>query len=181
MPERGTPARSDDGIPSLDRRLTPDVPRMYAFDVHCNSYFPLFMALYGAHRATLAACACSAVTPALRLSPRLRSGAVLPEPAAACARLCLRRAVEHALRRKPVVLPLHAVLGLQRCASADHLRLAGKAGTDAAVLATALPFLERTELFLYPIGGIALLTPFSILVGFNPTRAVLGLYFDRAV
>jgi hypothetical protein len=42
---------------------------------------------------------------------------------------------------------------------------------------TALPFLERTELFLYPIAGIALLTPFSILLGFNPSRALLTLYF----
>ena len=41
----------------------------------------------------------------------------------------------------------------------------------------ALPFLERTELFLYPIAGIALLTPFSILLGFNPSRALLTLYF----
>ena len=24
--------------------------RMYAFDVHCNSYFPLFIALYGTLR-----------------------------------------------------------------------------------------------------------------------------------
>ena len=23
--------------------------RLYAFDVHCNSYFPLFLQLYGAH------------------------------------------------------------------------------------------------------------------------------------
>lgn len=23
--------------------------RMYAFDVHCNSYFPLFILLYGKH------------------------------------------------------------------------------------------------------------------------------------
>ena len=41
----------------------------------------------------------------------------------------------------------------------------------------ALPFLERTELFLYPIAGIALLTPFAILAGFNPSKRVLAAYF----
>ena len=41
----------------------------------------------------------------------------------------------------------------------------------------ALPFLERTELFLYTIAGIALLTPFAIVAGFNPCRSVLGIYF----
>lgn len=31
--------------------LLPGLPcRMYAFDVHCNSYFPLFLLLYGAPR-----------------------------------------------------------------------------------------------------------------------------------
>lgn len=43
----------------------------------------------------------------------------------------------------------------------------------------ALPFLERTELFLYPIAGIMLLTPFAILSGFNPSRAVLSVYFGK--
>ena len=41
----------------------------------------------------------------------------------------------------------------------------------------ALPFLERTELFLYPIAGVALLTPFAILAGFNPSKRVLAAYF----
>ena len=41
----------------------------------------------------------------------------------------------------------------------------------------ALPFLERTELFLYPIGGLALAVPLAILAGFNPTRFVMGIYF----
>ena len=41
----------------------------------------------------------------------------------------------------------------------------------------ALPFLERTELFLYPVALLAVATPFSLLVGWNPTRFVLNLYF----
>jgi hypothetical protein len=39
--------------------------------------------------------------------------------------------------------------------------------------------LERTELFLYPIAAIVLVLPFSILGGFNPSRAVLSFYFGR--
>ena len=42
---------------------------------------------------------------------------------------------------------------------------------------SALPFLERTELFLYPIGLLLVATPFSMLAGFNPSRFTLGLYF----
>ena len=42
---------------------------------------------------------------------------------------------------------------------------------------SALPFLERTELFLYPIGAIALIAPLATLAGFNPSRFVLGIYF----
>lgn len=44
---------------------------------------------------------------------------------------------------------------------------------------SALPFLERTELFLYPIAGVALVVPFSILARFNPTAFVLQLYFGQ--
>jgi hypothetical protein len=55
---------------------------------------------------------------------------------------------------------------------------ASKLGTAADAHApAALPFLERTELFLYPIAGIALLTPFAILAGFNPSKRVLAAYF----
>jgi len=41
----------------------------------------------------------------------------------------------------------------------------------------ALPFLEHTELFLYPIGVICIALPFTILTGFNPTRFALSIYF----
>jgi hypothetical protein len=42
---------------------------------------------------------------------------------------------------------------------------------------SALPFLEHTEVFLYPIVGIVLLVPFAVLTGFNPTRFTLTIYF----
>ena len=41
----------------------------------------------------------------------------------------------------------------------------------------ALPFLENTEFFLYPAAAACVLAPFAILVAFNPTRFVLGVYF----
>ena len=40
-----------------------------------------------------------------------------------------------------------------------------------------LPFLEHTALLVYPIALIMLVTPLAILVGFNPTKFVLGIYF----
>ena len=43
---------------------------------------------------------------------------------------------------------------------------------------SALPFLEHTELFLWPIPIFVLLLPGLILTGFNPSRFVLGLFFS---
>ncbi|KAF7071863.1 hypothetical protein CFC21_077099 [Triticum aestivum] len=40
-----------------------------------------------------------------------------------------------------------------------------------------LPFLDRTTFFLYPIGLVIILSPLMILIGFNPTRYFLSLYF----
>jgi hypothetical protein len=42
---------------------------------------------------------------------------------------------------------------------------------------SALPFLEHTELFLWPIPMFVMLLPFLILSGFNPSRFILGLFF----
>ena len=104
------------------------LPRMYAFDVHCNSYFPLFIALYVLQ---------------FLLSPLLLAPGFLP---------C-------------------ALSNCQYAASLSYYHYLQFLGYNA------LPFLERTELFLYPVGGIAIMTPLAIIAGFNPTRAVLGLYF----
>ena len=41
--------RPASGCMAKPPELLPTYPRrMYAFDVHCNSYFPLFLLLYGA-------------------------------------------------------------------------------------------------------------------------------------
>lgn len=42
---------------------------------------------------------------------------------------------------------------------------------------SALPFLEHTEVFLWPIAMLLLSIPFSLLFGFNPSCFTLALYF----
>ena len=42
---------------------------------------------------------------------------------------------------------------------------------------SALPFLEHTEVFLWPVAAILLVVPFAVLAGFNPTRFTLNIYF----
>ena len=42
---------------------------------------------------------------------------------------------------------------------------------------SALPFLEHTEVFLWPVAAILVVVPFAVLAGFNPTRFTLNIYF----
>ena len=42
---------------------------------------------------------------------------------------------------------------------------------------SALPFLEQTDLFLYPIGLIGIVALFAVLFHFNPAIFTLGIYF----
>lgn len=42
---------------------------------------------------------------------------------------------------------------------------------------SALPYLERTEIFFWPIPVFVLSLPFMIISGFNPSRFALGLFF----
>uniref|UniRef100_M1CFQ7 Uncharacterized protein n=1 Tax=Solanum tuberosum TaxID=4113 RepID=M1CFQ7_SOLTU len=44
-----------------------------------------------------------------------------------------------------------------------------------------LPFLERTTFFLYPIGIVIVLSPIFILIGFNPSRHFMNIYFSRVL
>lgn len=44
---------------------------------------------------------------------------------------------------------------------------------------SSLPFLDQTEVFLYPVGIMILTLPFAIIARFNPTRFVFALYFGR--
>ena len=103
---------------------------LYAFDVHCNSFFPLFVMLYVVQ---------------LVLSPILLADGFLPR----------------------------VLANLLYCVSLSYYHYCQFVGYNA------LPFLDHTELFLYPIAAICLLTPFTILFGFNPTKFVIRLYFGK--
>ena len=103
----------------------------YAFDVHCNAYFPLFLLLHVLQYFLL---------------PLLLSGGFIG---------CL------------VSNALYAVA----LAYYHYVTFLGY---------NALPFLEHTELFLYPIGVLALLAPLSLLSGFNPSVFVLRVYFGSS-
>lgn len=101
---------------------------MYAFDVHCNSYFPLFIMLYVVQ---------------YFLTPLLLAPGFIA----------------------------NLVSNLLYAFALSYYHYTQFLGYNA------LPFLEHTELFLYPIGVICIALPFTILTGFNPTRFALSIYF----
>ena len=115
--------------------LSPSPPpcrrRMYAFDVHCNAYFPMFLLLYVLQ---------------LLLCPLL-------------------------LLRSRLAAALSCALYASGMSYYFYVTFLGFA---------SLPFLERTEVLLYPIGAIAAALPFALLAGFNPTKLVLRIYFGYA-
>ena len=102
---------------------------LYAFDVHCNAFFPLFVTLYCLQ---------------LVLSPILLSTGFVP---------------------RLLSCGLYAT-------SLSYYHYCAFVGFNA------LPFLDNTVLFLYPVALIALATPVLLLLGFNPTRFVLSIYFS---
>lgn len=101
---------------------------LYAFDVHCNSYLPLFLLLYVVQ---------------FLLSPLLLWRGFVPTFLSIC---------------------LYTV-------SLSYYHYLNWLGYGA------LPMLERTEVFLWPITLIIVASVFALLFQFNPTRFVLGLYF----
>lgn len=102
---------------------------LYSFDVHCNSYFPVFILLYVVQ---------------YFLSPLLLAPGFVP-----------------ALLSNT----LYAV-------AFSYYHYVNFLGYDV------LPFLERTTVFLLPIGAIAAAFPFLILARFNPTRWMMSFYFS---
>eukprot|EP00891_Asterochloris_glomerata_P001549 jgi/Astpho2/1549/e_gw1.00026.77.1_t len=102
---------------------------MYAFDVHCNSYFPLFILLYVVQ---------------FIASPVL-------------------------LHRNFLSTVLANALYGVALSYYHYLNFLGY---------SALPFLQHTEVFLWPIAGILIAVPIAILMGFNPARFTLGIYFS---
>ncbi len=101
---------------------------LYAFDVHCNSFFPVFLALYVVQ---------------FFLSPLLLLKGFVPN--------------------------LLSIVLYSAALSYYHY--------TTFLGFNALPFLERTEVFFYPVALICLVSPFALLAGFNPTRFVLGIKF----
>ncbi|CAA7409752.1 unnamed protein product [Spirodela intermedia] len=101
---------------------------LYAFDVHCNSYFPAFILLYVLQ---------------YFVSPVLVAHGFFP-------------------------LLLSNLLYMVAFSYYNYLNFLGY---------DVLPFLEKTTLFLYPIGLVIVLCPLMILARFNPTRYLMGLYF----
>ncbi|XP_020102886.1 protein unc-50 homolog isoform X2 [Ananas comosus] len=102
---------------------------LYAFDVHCNSFFPAFILLYVIH---------------YFLSPILVAHGFFP-------------------------VLLSNLLFMVAISYYHYLNFLGY---------DVLPFLDRTTFFLYPIGLVFILSPLMILIGFNPTRHILSLYFS---
>ncbi|GMN37752.1 hypothetical protein TIFTF001_007073 [Ficus carica] len=103
---------------------------LYAFDVHCNSFFPMFVMLYVIH---------------YFLSPLLVAHGFIP-----------------------VLLS-----NLLFMVAASYYHYLNFLGYDV------LPFLERTTFFLYPIGVVIVLSPIFILIGFNPSRYFMNIYFSH--
>ncbi|KGN43880.1 protein unc-50 homolog [Cucumis sativus] len=103
---------------------------LYAFDVHCNSFFPMFVLLYVIH---------------YFISPLLVAHGFIP-------------------------LLLSNLLFM---IGASYYHYVNFLGYDV------LPFLEKTTFFLYPIGVVFVLTPIFILIGFNPSRYFMNMYFSQ--
>jgi len=101
---------------------------LYAFDVHCNSYFPVFLMLYVVQ---------------YLLSPLL-------------------------LARTFISSLLAIALYGFALSYYHYMNFLGY---------SALPFLQETDMFLYPIGVIALLALLAFLFQFNPAIFTLSIYF----
>ena len=155
--------------------------RLYAFDVHCNSFLPVFLLLYGARARG------RTQAPPLRSPP--------PQPSAA-SRLKAATRASLASRSLPLARPpfrepprraVVQLLASPLLLWQSRLAAALSAGLYAAALGhyayltflgyAALPFLERTEVFLWPIAALAVAAPLAALSGFNATRFTLGIYF----
>ena len=164
--------------------------RMYAFDIHCNSYFPLFILLYG-KLVTLTSGTCGSQTALLsqakkkptpsRLRPchnsrdmsgrqmclhwsmyGLAESLVMP---VAVLQFVLSPVL---LWRSFVSTILANLLYMVALSYYHYLSFLGY---------SALPFLEHTEVFLWPVAAIVIVVPFAVLAGFNPSRFTLNIYF----
>jgi hypothetical protein len=103
---------------------------LYAFDVHCNSFFPLFLLLYVVQ---------------YMVSPVL---------------------LAHNFLANILSIALYVIA----FAYYHYLTFLGYA---------ALPFIDNSQVFLWPMAIVLAIVPFAILGGFNPTRFTLAIYFGK--
>eukprot|EP01104_Vermistella_antarctica_P009939 TRINITY_DN2618_c0_g1_i1.p1 TRINITY_DN2618_c0_g1~~TRINITY_DN2618_c0_g1_i1.p1 ORF type:complete len:244 (-),score=54.96 TRINITY_DN2618_c0_g1_i1:37-768(-) len=114
------------GIHSVEQK----VEWLYAFDVHCNSFFPFFLAIYVLQ---------------FYLIPILLSPSFL-------------------------AVLLSNTLYAFAFVNYFHITFLGY---------NALPFLQNTVVFLYPVGGIALAFCISLILGFNVAQFAMWAYFAK--
>jgi len=113
---------------SSSHNVEQKVEWLYAFDVHCNSYFPMFLMLYVLQ---------------YFLAPVLLSSSFISS------------------------LLANILYGFA-LSYYHYMNFLGY---------SALPFLDQTDLFLYPIGLIGVLALFAMLFHFNPAIFTLSIYF----
>ncbi len=174
--------------------------RLYAFDVHCNSFFPLFLLLYGTVVCLHGHSALHRMTATNVSLHRLCAAGRHPKKAAVDLAVLQFLLSPVLLWRSFLSAALSNALYIFALGVYNYLNFMGY---------SALPFLERTEVrrsvllrsfeeltlcssrpdsqpcdgllpsqvFLWPIGGMLLLLPFSVLSGFNPTIFTLSLFF----
>ncbi|KAF9675861.1 hypothetical protein SADUNF_Sadunf09G0077500 [Salix dunnii] len=169
---------------------------LYAFDVHCNSFFPMFVMLYVIHYFL------SPLLVAHGFMPALLSNLLFMVAASYYHYLNFLGYDGHlpildlSLRRTVLTWSEWSPRWKPPCCS-------------ARVLCALLPFLERTTFFLYPIGVVFVLSPICkllntisdftfvsgcfvyqplssfnfavVLSGFNPSRYFMNVYFSQRV
>lgn len=144
----GYPGQEMDGADQL-------VEFAYAFDIHCNAYFPFFLLIHVAQYAAL---------------PLLLRRGFLPSTlscalwATALSHYCYVTFLGYNGARSAA----------PRCAEvsqrAPHTR-------PSLPRPAALPFLRHTEYLVYPIGLVVALAVCAALVRINPSRAMVSFYF----
>ncbi|CAN1192478.1 Protein unc-50 homolog [Linum perenne] len=141
---------------------------LYAFDVHCNSFFPMFVMLYVIH---------------YFLSPLLVAHGFIP---VLLSNLIFMVAASyyHYLNflgydGKPNFSPLLRLLCPRSFQNLRRSFISTLITTCKMSTTAVLPFLERTTFFLYPIGIVIVLSPIFILSGFSPSRYFMNMYFSQ--
>ena len=160
---------------------------MYAFDVHCNSYFPLFILLYGEIHHDVCTCSFQQVALTCASEPVLFSAVIqfLFSPV-----LLHRNLLSTILSIMLYVVALsyyHYLnfLGYSALPFLDRTEVSKSGLTNCRCCALAGHVCDRAacqtllwlQVFLWPIGGIVMIAVFAVLTNFNPTRFTLGFYF----